>query len=87
MPDDPSRGSTIAALLRALDSAVIHDALRECADRTSALDRLQAEPFEFTAAEAGFVLDMPFGSQVRSHRQLLENELASLHGDDPLASS
>jgi DNA gyrase subunit A len=74
-----SRAHVVEGLLKAIDmlDAVIAT-IRASDDRPSALESLQATPFEFSEEQANHILDMTLSRLTRLGRTNLEEELAKL---------
>jgi DNA gyrase subunit A len=74
-----SRAHVVEGLLKAIDmlDAVIAT-IRASDDRPSALESLQAAPFEFSEEQANHILDMTLSRLTRLGRTNLEEELAKL---------
>ncbi|MEM7338122.1 MAG: DNA gyrase subunit A [Actinomycetota bacterium] len=73
------RAHILEGLLRALDLIdEIIAAIRASEDRAEARERLMGEAFEFSEAQANFILDMTLGRLTRLARIEIEEEFSSL---------
>ncbi|MGI8754787.1 MAG: DNA gyrase subunit A [Acidimicrobiales bacterium] len=76
---DRDRAHIVEGLLKALDLIdQIITTIRGSADKASARDALQAEPFEFSEVQAEYILDMQLHRLTRLGRSNLEEEMELL---------